>query len=238
MLRNDVISRVGGEGRGWDGIWVSRVNHSPRTSTAYIYLYAFVFVTLAFGRIAARISQREGRLFLHQDSQFRDRDTRISSRGERNSFIRLSYLPGRIISLLSIRGSRYCKHPKCWKHRDLCIIATPVSRSNQPILNSPKGRKKERKKEEERNSTRIVGRGTIWRANRGRKAPGSRELFAARLSGHREERRSRGKYGSRRWSIEQHRACYIIRRLACIGPPVCLRNRRGIHSTECFMPIV
>lgn len=33
---------------------------------------------------------------------------RISSRGERNSFIRLSYLPGRIISLLSIRGSRCC----------------------------------------------------------------------------------------------------------------------------------
>lgn len=121
---------------------------------------------------------------------------------EPNSFV--SYLVfltfQGIISLSPFIDRDDFANPKCWKSscRDLRIIATF---SNQPILNSRKERRKEREK---RNSTGIVGRGTIGRANRGRKAPGSRELFAARLSGHREERRSRGKYGSRRWSIEQH----------------------------------
>lgn len=173
-----------------DGIWVSRVNHSPRTSTAYIYLYVLVFA-----RIAARIKPRRSFIFTPKIRHFKN--------FEPNSFV--SYLVfltfQGIISLSPFIDRDDFANPKCWKSscRDLRIIATF---SNQPILNSRKERRKER--EEKRNSTGIVGRGTIGRANRGRKAPGSRELFAARLSGHREERRSRGKYGSRRWSIEQH----------------------------------
>lgn len=147
MLRNDVISRVGGEGRGWDGIWVSRVNHSPRTSTAYIYLYAFVFVTLAFGRIAARISPRRSFIFTPRFAISRSRYKNFEPR--RTKLVHTSFLPSREDNFSFIDPGIAMLHPKCWKHRDLCIIATPVSRSNQPILNSPKGRKKERKRKKE-----------------------------------------------------------------------------------------
>lgn len=52
-------------------------------------------------------------------------------------------------------------HPKCWKHRgtsrrDLCIIATPISRAHDRIHRYLILQEKERKKE--RNSTRVVGR--------------------------------------------------------------------------------
>lgn len=64
-----MLYRVSGEGGREDGIWVSRVNHSPRTSTAYIYLlYAFVARICnschgGVGRIAARISRRRSFIF-------------------------------------------------------------------------------------------------------------------------------------------------------------------------------
>lgn len=173
-----------------DGIWVSRVNHSPRTSTAYIYLYVLVFA--ARSNCSADFAEKVV-YFYTQDSSFQEFRTKLIP------YLVFLTFQG-IISLSPFIDRDDFANPKCWKSscRDLRIIATF---SNQPILNSRKERRKEREK---RNSTGIVGRGTIGRANRGRKAPGSRELFAARLSGHREERRSRGKYGSRRWSIEQH----------------------------------
>lgn len=166
---------------------ITRLVHQP-----HIFIYTCSYSPLA--RIAARISPRRSFIFTPKIRHFKN--------FEPNSFV--SYLVfltfQGIISLSPFIDRDDFANPKCWKSscRDLRIIATF---SNQPILNSRKERRKEREK---RNSTGIVGRGTIGRANRGRKAPGSRELFAARLSGHREERRSRGKYGSRRWSIEQH----------------------------------
>lgn len=127
-----------------DGIWVSRVNHSPRTSTAYIYLYVLVFAA----RSDCSADKAEKVVYFYTK-------IRHFKNFEPNSFV--SYLVfltfQGIISLSPFIDRDDFANPKCWKSscRDLRIIATF---SNQPILNSRKERRKNREREKklDRNS--------------------------------------------------------------------------------------
>lgn len=143
MLRNDVISRVGG--RGWGMEYgcqesITRLVHQP-----HIFIYTCSYSPLA--RIAARISPRRSFIFTPKIRHFKN--------FEPNSFV--SYLVfltfQGIISLSPFIDRDDFANPKCWKSscRDLRIIATF---SNQPILNSRKERRKNREREKklDRNS--------------------------------------------------------------------------------------
>lgn len=113
----------------------------------YLFIRVRICNSCVWSDCSADFAERRSFIFTPRFAISRSRYKNFEPR--RTKLVHTSFLPSREDNFSFIDPGIAMLHPKCWKHRDLCIIATPVSRSNQPILNSPKGRKKERKRKKE-----------------------------------------------------------------------------------------